>query len=119
MTDDNEKSVPQAMEQLAKQFEEKGHKLGKFSERYRVYRQKQQELESDPEAPQGFSGFLGKTLANDDISNANQLYEPAFSLNASPKNIREAIRDLDNFLTLFPNYTQAEKMRDLLQTALR
>ena len=73
LTDDNEKSVPEAMEQLAKQFEEKGHKLEKFRERYKVYRHKQQELESDPEAPQGFSGFLGKTLAKGSLHFAKHI----------------------------------------------
>ncbi|MEM7557239.1 MAG: ATP-binding protein, partial [Cyanobacteria bacterium P01_A01_bin.84] len=73
LTDDDQKSVPEAMGRLAAQFEEKGHKLGKFTERYKVYRQKQQELESDPEAPQGFSAFLGKTVAKGSLIAAKQV----------------------------------------------
>ncbi|MGI2905808.1 tetratricopeptide repeat protein [Tolypothrix sp. VBCCA 56010] len=62
-TDDSEKSVPEAMGRLAEQLEQQNHKLPQFTDRYKVYRQKRQELESDPEAPQGFSAFVGKTVA--------------------------------------------------------
>ncbi|MBD2415577.1 hypothetical protein FACHB389_22060 [Nostoc calcicola FACHB-389] len=62
-TDDSEKSVPEAMGRLAEQLEQQDYKLPQFTERYKVYRQKRQELESDPEAPQGFSAFVGKTVA--------------------------------------------------------
>ncbi len=62
-TDDSEKSVPEAMGRLAEQLEQQNYKLTQFTERYKVYRQKRQELESDPEAPQGFSAFVGKTVA--------------------------------------------------------
>lgn len=67
LTNDNEKSVLEVMEQLAKELEEKGHRLRKFTGRYKVYRQKQQELKSDPEAPQGFSAFLGKNLVKNSL----------------------------------------------------
>ncbi|MBD2604577.1 tetratricopeptide repeat protein [Scytonema hofmannii FACHB-248] len=62
-TNDIEKSVPEAMGRLAEQLEQQNYKLPQFTERYKVYRQKRQELESDPEAPQGFSAFVGKTVA--------------------------------------------------------
>lgn len=62
-TNDIEKSVPEAMGRLAEQLEQQNYKLPQFSDRYKVYRQKRQELESDPEAPQGFSAFVGKTVA--------------------------------------------------------
>ncbi|MGI8503183.1 MAG: ATP-binding protein, partial [Hassallia sp.] len=62
-TNDSEKSVPEAMGRLAEQLEQQNYKLTQFTERYKVYRQKRQELESDPEAPQGFSAFVGKTVA--------------------------------------------------------
>jgi tetratricopeptide (TPR) repeat protein len=62
-TNDSEKSVPEAMGRLAEQLEQQNYKLPQFTERYKVYRQKRQELESDPEAPQGFSAFVGKTVA--------------------------------------------------------
>jgi len=62
-TDESEASVPEAMGRLAKQFTEQGYKLNQFTDRYRLYRQRQQELETDPEAPQGFSAMVGKTMA--------------------------------------------------------
>ncbi|HEY9621472.1 MAG TPA: tetratricopeptide repeat protein, partial [Crinalium sp.] len=61
--DEAERDVPNVMSQLADDLEKQGHKLTQFNERYRVYRQKRQELEADPEAPQGFSAFLGRTIA--------------------------------------------------------
>ncbi|MEH2363671.1 ATP-binding protein [Nostoc sp.] len=60
--DEAEKTVPEVMGRLAEELERQGHKLSQFTERYKVYRQKRQELETDPEAPQGFSAFVGKTM---------------------------------------------------------
>ena len=73
LTDDEERSVPEAMARLAQHFEKQGHKLDKFDERYKVYRQKKQELESDPEAPQGFSAFLGQAVAKGGLKLAKQV----------------------------------------------
>jgi hypothetical protein len=39
------------------------HPLKTFAERYKVYRQRKQELEADPGAPQGIAAFVGRTLA--------------------------------------------------------
>jgi tetratricopeptide (TPR) repeat protein len=61
--DEDAKDVPSTMGMIAEQFERQGHPLKAFSERYRVYRQKRQELETDPEAPNGFSAFAGRTMA--------------------------------------------------------
>ena len=61
-TDESETSLPEALGRFAEQFERQGYKLGHFSDRYRLFRQKKQELETDPEAPQGFSAFVGKTV---------------------------------------------------------
>ncbi|WP_242040404.1 tetratricopeptide repeat protein [Anabaena subtropica] len=72
-TDESEKSVPEVMGRLAEQLEQQGHKLGQFTERYKVYRQKRQELETDPEAPQGFSAFVGKTVAKAGMGMAKQV----------------------------------------------
>ena len=55
-------------------------------------------------------------LASDDTSNANQLYDLALSEKVPPERISEAIRDLDDFLTLLPNHVQAQTMRDLLHS---
>ena len=51
------------MMSLSEQLGQQGHKLSNFDNRYRVYRQKRQELEADPQAPQGTMAFLGHTLA--------------------------------------------------------
>ncbi|RCJ42235.1 hypothetical protein A6770_08475 [Nostoc minutum NIES-26] len=72
-TDEGEKSVPEVMGRLAEQLEQQGHKLAQFTERYKVYRQKRQELETDPEAPQGFSAFVGKTVAKAGMGMAKQV----------------------------------------------
>lgn len=61
-TDEAEEDVPEVMGRIAEQFEEQGYDLESFSERYRVYRQKRRELEADPDAPQGFPAFVGRTL---------------------------------------------------------
>ncbi|MBF2006916.1 MAG: tetratricopeptide repeat protein [Chlorogloeopsis fritschii C42_A2020_084] len=45
------------------------------------------------------------------------LYRYAISKGASLEQIREAIHDLDNFLTIFPEHLQAKFMRQLLQSA--
>ncbi|MEO0533181.1 MAG: tetratricopeptide repeat protein [Cyanobacteria bacterium P01_A01_bin.123] len=55
-------TVPEVMAAFAKQLADQGQPLAKFSERYKVYRHKREELETDPEAPQGFSAFVGKTV---------------------------------------------------------
>jgi tetratricopeptide (TPR) repeat protein len=72
-TDEGEKSVPEVMASLAKQLEQQGHKLEKFSECYKIYRQKQQELESDPEVPLGLSAFLGQTVAQGGVHLVRQV----------------------------------------------
>jgi tetratricopeptide (TPR) repeat protein len=71
--DETQRTVPETMGRLAQQFEQKGHKLSQFSERYQVYCQKRQELESDPEAPKGFSAFLGQTVAKTGVSVARNI----------------------------------------------
>jgi len=62
-TDEAEDDVPSVMGRIAAQFDAQGYPLKTFAERYKVYRQRQQEIEADPDAPQGFSAFLGRTLA--------------------------------------------------------
>ena len=62
-TDESETSLPEALGRLAEQFAQQGYSLSQFPERYRLYRQRKQELETDPEAPQGFSALVGKTVA--------------------------------------------------------
>ncbi|WP_375468619.1 tetratricopeptide repeat protein [uncultured Nostoc sp.] len=71
--DEAEKSVPEVMGRLAEELEQQGHKLTQFTERYKVYRQKRQELETDPEAPQGFSAFVGKTVVKTGVRLARRV----------------------------------------------
>jgi hypothetical protein len=61
--DEGERDVPGVMGRLADDLEKQGYRLAQFSERYRVYRQKRQELAADPNAPQGFAAFWGRTIA--------------------------------------------------------
>jgi tetratricopeptide (TPR) repeat protein len=61
--DENEEDVSSVMACIAEQFEAQGHPLDAFAERYKVYRQRRQEIEADPDAPQGFPAFLGSTMA--------------------------------------------------------
>jgi len=49
------------MATVADQFERRGHKLKTFDERYRLYRQRRHELESDPSAPHGLINTAGRT----------------------------------------------------------
>ncbi len=55
--------VPEALYRLAKDFEAQNsnYKFEKFQERYKTYRQKRQELEADPEAPNGIASGIGRT----------------------------------------------------------
>ncbi|MEH2445146.1 MAG: tetratricopeptide repeat protein [Nostoc sp.] len=71
--DEAEKSVPEVMGRLAENLERQGHKLTQFTERYKVYRQKRQELETDPEVPQGFSAFVGKTVVKTGVRLARRV----------------------------------------------
>ncbi|WP_445637231.1 Tetratricopeptide repeat protein [Nostoc sp. DSM 114161] len=71
--DEAEKTVPEVMGRLAEDLERQGHKLPQFTERYKVYRQKRQELETDPDAPQGFSAFMGKTVVKTGVRLARRV----------------------------------------------
>ena len=61
-TDEAQESVPEVMGCIAEQFEDQKHPLKTFAERYKVYRQRKQEIEADPEAPQGAAALVGRTL---------------------------------------------------------
>lgn len=65
--------VPKALDRLAKDFEKQGHKFHKFQERYKTYRQKRQELEADPDAPQGFAAWLGRMLTKASLGAAKSI----------------------------------------------
>jgi tetratricopeptide (TPR) repeat protein len=71
--DESTDDVPNVMGRVAEHFEVQEHSLKAFGERYRVYRQRRQEIESDPETPQGFAAFLGRTLAKGGLRLARQV----------------------------------------------
>lgn len=71
--DEAEKTIPEVMGRLAEELEQQGYKLTQFSDRYKVYRQKCQELETDPDAPQGFSAFVGKTIVKTSVHLARRV----------------------------------------------
>jgi len=72
-TSDSDTNVLEVMGRVAEQLEQQGHRLNQFAERYKVYLQKKQELEADPDAPQGFSAFLGKSIAKASLGLAKQV----------------------------------------------
>lgn len=63
MVDEWQEDVPQVLGEFAEQFAASSHKLESFAKRYKDYHEKKGEVEADPEAPQGFAGFLGRTIA--------------------------------------------------------
>jgi tetratricopeptide (TPR) repeat protein len=71
-TDETEDDVPAVMGRIAEQFDAR-HPLKTFAERYKVYRQRRQEIEAAPDAPQGFPAFLGRTLAKGGIRLARRV----------------------------------------------
>ncbi|AFZ16688.1 tetratricopeptide repeat protein [Allocoleopsis franciscana] len=58
-------------------------------------------------------------LAASKTEQAEHQYRELLSKKPSTYILREAIRDLDDFLFLFPDHAQAKSMRELLQTALK
>jgi len=62
LTHEDHPDVPAMLGQLATQCAQQGYELKHFSERYQLYRQRRQELETDPDAPKNFAAFLGRTL---------------------------------------------------------
>ncbi|MBE9106135.1 ATP-binding protein, partial [Nostoc cf. edaphicum LEGE 07299] len=72
-TDETEKTIPEVMGRIVEELEQQGYKLTQFSDRYKVYCQKCQELETDPDAPQGFSAFVGKTMVKTGVRLARQV----------------------------------------------
>ncbi|MFN6463636.1 MAG: hypothetical protein RMZ41_017725 [Nostoc sp. DedVER02] len=71
--DEAEKTIPEVMGRIAEELEQQGYKLTQFSDRYKVYCQKCQELETDPDAPQGFSAFVGKTMVKTGVRLARRV----------------------------------------------
>ena len=73
------------------------------------------------ENPQDWQNTLNLALyylAFDDISTAKQLYEFVIYQDVLQGYIDMAIRDLDDFLTVFPNHKEAQGMRMLLDETI-
>lgn len=60
--DERQRNVPAVLGRFAHQLAEQGFPLKHFDERYKTYRQKMNEIENDPEAPQGLAAILGRTM---------------------------------------------------------
>jgi tetratricopeptide (TPR) repeat protein len=57
-------------------------------------------------------------LIGGNIELSQRLYQYAVSRHASLERIREAIRDLEEFSSIFPEYIEAQSMRKFLQSSL-
>ncbi len=68
LTDDDQTDVLTTMDQIARELARQGYELRGFTERYRIYRQRRQELEGEPDAPIGFSSFFARTLIKGGLS---------------------------------------------------
>jgi tetratricopeptide (TPR) repeat protein len=66
-TDEGQTDIPAVMARFVEQLKEQNHELKEFEERYKVYRQKREELEADPSAPQGFTTFAARVLTKTGI----------------------------------------------------
>jgi hypothetical protein len=60
--DEQQPGVPKVLARFAHQLAEHHLPLKRFDERYKVYRQKMDEIESDPEAPQGLAALVSKAV---------------------------------------------------------
>jgi tetratricopeptide (TPR) repeat protein len=60
--DEPQRDVPAVLGRFAHQLAEQGFPAKHFDERYKTYRQRMHEIETDPEAPQGLAAILGRTV---------------------------------------------------------
>jgi hypothetical protein len=63
-------NVLEALSRLAADLEKQEYECKKFQERYKTYRQRKQELQSDPDAPKGLAAHIGKVIAKVSIGAA-------------------------------------------------
>ena len=61
-SDELQRDVPTVLGRFARQLAAQGHSLKRFDERYKLYRQKMDEIENDRQAPQGLAAMLGRTV---------------------------------------------------------
>jgi hypothetical protein len=67
-TDEAEDDVTGVMGRIAEQFKVQGHPLKTFAERYKVYRERWEEIEADPEARSAFPTRLGRAIARGSLT---------------------------------------------------
>ena len=60
--DEQQHDVPTVLARFAHQLAEQHLPLKRFDEKYKVYRQKMNEVENDPEAPQGLAALVGRAV---------------------------------------------------------
>jgi hypothetical protein len=87
--DETVDDVTSAMAVIAEEFSRGGVRLGEFEKRAAAYRERRQELEADPQAPEGVVAFLTKTAvtiglaAARDVPIAGSLLAPVDSAAAA------------------------------------
>jgi len=82
-------------------------------------RRVREQYEQDPQDWRNALNLALYHLAAGEADEAERLYEEALAGGAPPHRIRDALRDLDDFLALFPDHPQAQAMRDMLQEYLQ
>ncbi|MEA5616676.1 tetratricopeptide repeat protein, partial [Cronbergia sp. UHCC 0137] len=78
----------------------------------------QQQYEKEPKNWNNTFNLAIYNLAAQYHQPATTLYEYALVNGATSDNIHEAIRDLNDFLTIFPDHVEAQSMRLLLQSSV-
>lgn len=63
-SDDQQRDIPTILGRFAEQLAQYGYPLKRFTERYNTYRQRREEIESDPNAPEGLAGLVGRSLVH-------------------------------------------------------
>jgi tetratricopeptide (TPR) repeat protein len=62
--DEQQRDIPTVLGHFAQQLSAQNAPLKHFNERYKIYRQKMNEIENDPAAPQGLAALLGRTAVH-------------------------------------------------------
>ena len=62
--DEQQRDIPTVLGHFTQQLSAQNAPLKHFNERYKTYRQKMNEIENDPAAPQGLAALLGRTAVH-------------------------------------------------------
>jgi tetratricopeptide (TPR) repeat protein len=73
LIDETTRDVPSAMGNIAAHLEFQGQELKSFNSRFRVYRERRQELEADPEAPKGLPTLIGRVIGKGGLHLARRI----------------------------------------------